>query len=134
MIHVVGVHAEGEHNEVITGGVVDVPGKTMFEKMSYLQNQADELRQFLLHEPRGKVAQCVNLVLPSSNPAADAGFIIMESEYYVPMSGTNTICTVTALLETGMVAMKEPVTRLVLEAPGVSSLSRRSVATANART
>jgi proline racemase len=118
MINVVGVHAEGEHNEVITGGVVDVPGKTMFEKMSYLQSQADELRQFLLHEPRGKVAQCVNLVLPSSNPEADAGFIIMESEYYVPMSGTNTICTVTALLETGMVAMKEPVTRLVLEAPG----------------
>jgi len=118
MINVVGVHAEGEHNEVITGGVLDVPGRTMFEKMTYLETQADELRQFLLHEPRGKVAQCVNLVLPSSNPAAVAGFIIMESEYYVPMSGTNTICTVTALLETGMVPMKEPVTRFTLEAPG----------------
>src|SRR6187549_2154213 len=118
MINVVGVHAEGEHNEVITGGVLDVPGHTMFEKMTHLETQADELRQFLLHEPRGKVAQCVNLVLPSSNPAAVAGFIIMESEYYVPMSGTNTICTVTALLETGMVPMKEPVTLFTLEAPG----------------
>ena len=118
MINVVGVHAEGEHNEVITGGVIDVPGKTMFEKMTYLETQADELRQFLLHEPRGKVAQCVNLVLPATTPEADAGFIIMESEYYVPMSGTNTICTVTALLETGMVPMREPVTRLTLEAPG----------------
>jgi len=118
LINVVGVHAEGEHNEVITGGVIDVPGKTMFEKMTYLETQADELRQFLLHEPRGKVAQCVNLVLPATTPEADAGFIIMESEYYVPMSGTNTICTVTALLETGMVPMREPVTRLTLEAPG----------------
>jgi proline racemase len=118
MINVVGVHAEGEHNEVITGGVLDVPGRTMFEKMTHLEREADELRQFLLHEPRGKVAQCVNLVLPSSNPAAVAGFIIMESEYYVPMSGTNTICTVTALLETGMVPMTEPVTRFTLEAPG----------------
>lgn len=118
LINVVGVHAEGEHNEVITGGVIDVPGRTMFDKMTYLRTQADELRQFLLHEPRGKVAQCVNLVLAPTRPEADAGFIIMESEYYVPMSGTNTICTVTALLETGMVPMREPVTRLTLEAPG----------------
>ena len=118
LINVVGVHAEGEHNEVITGGVIDVPGRTMFDKMTYLRTQADELRQFLLHEPRGKVAQCVNLVLAPTRPEADAGFIIMELEYYVPMSGTNTICTVTALLETGMVPMREPVTRLTLEAPG----------------
>ena len=118
LINVVGVHAEGEHNEVITGGVIEVPGRTMFDKMTYLRTQADELRQFLLHEPRGKVAQCVNLVLAPTRPEADAGFIIMELEYYVPMSGTNTICTVTALLETGMVPMREPVTRLTLEAPG----------------
>ena len=118
LINVVGVHAEGEHNEVITGGVIEVPGRTMFDKMTYLRTQADELRQFLLHEPRGKVAQCVNLVLAPTRTEADAGFIIMESEYYVPMSGTNTICTVTALLETGMVPMREPVTRLTLEAPG----------------
>jgi proline racemase len=117
MINVVGVHAEGELNEVITGGVVDVPGKTMFDKMRHLETQADELRKFLLFEPRGKVNQCVNLVLPSAHPEADAGFVIIESEYYVPMSGTNTICTVTALLETGMLPMHEPVTRLTLEAP-----------------
>ena len=117
MIHVVGVHTAGELNEVITGGVIDVPGRTMFDKMLYLQNEADGMRQFLLHEPRGKVAQCVNLVLPATNAEADLGFIIMESQYYVPMSGSNTICTVTAVLETGMVPMHEPVTNLVLEAP-----------------
>jgi proline racemase len=118
MINVVGVHAEGEHNEVITGGVLDVPGATMFDKMQHLESRADELRLFLLNEPRGMVAQCVNLVLPPTDPRADAGFIIMEAEYYVPMSGTNTICTVTALLETGILSMKEPVTRITLEAPG----------------
>lgn len=117
MINVVGAHAAGEPNEVITGGVLDVPGATMFDKMVYLRDRRDDLRQFLLHEPRGKVSQCVNLVLPSSNPEADAGFIIMESEYYAAMSGTNTICTVTALLETGMIPMVEPETRIVLEAP-----------------
>lgn len=117
MVNVVGAHAAGELNEVITGGVLPVPGKTIFEKMQYLERNGDELRQFLLHEPRGKVSQCVNLVLPATHPDADAGFIIMESEYYVPMSGTNTICTATVLLETGMVPMIEPVTTLTLEAP-----------------
>ena len=69
------------------------------------------------NEPRGKVNQCVNLVLPPTTPEADAGFVIIEADYYVPMSGTNTICTVTALLETGMIPMQEPVTKLTLEAP-----------------
>ena len=114
MINVAGVHAEGELNEVITGGVLDVPGATMFDKMTHIQTKADWLRQFLLNEPRGKVTQCVNLVLPASNPKADAGFVIVESDYYVPMSGTNTICTVTALLETGKLPMTEPVTQLTL--------------------
>ncbi len=118
MIHVVGAHAEGEANEVIVGGVLDVPGATMFEKARFLETEADELRQFLLHEPRGKVTQCVNLVLPSTRADADAGFVIIEPASYPPMSGTNTICTVTVLLETGMLPMKEPVTELALEAPG----------------
>jgi proline racemase len=117
MITVVGAHAAGELNEVITGGVLDVPGKTMFEKMQYVQTHRDELRKFLLNEPRGRVSQCVNLVLPPTTPEADAGFVIIESDYYVPMSGTNTICTVTVLLETGMIPMQEPVTHLVMEAP-----------------
>lgn len=117
MINVVGVHVGGELNEVITGGVLDVPGKTVFEKMKYLESEADDLRQFLLNEPRGRVSQCVNLVLPATHPDADIGFVIMEAEYYVPMSGSNTICTVTALLETGMIKMQEPVTKFTLEAP-----------------
>jgi proline racemase len=117
MVTVVGAHAAGELNEVITGGVRDVPGRTMFEKMQYLETKADDLRQFLLNEPRGRVNQCVNLVLPPTHPDADAGFVIMESDFYVPMSGTNTICTVTALLETGMIPIQEPITSLTLEAP-----------------
>lgn len=118
IINVVGAHAEGELNEVITGGIIDVPGVTMFEKKCYLETKGDELRRFLLYEPRGKVSQCVNLVLPSQIPEADAGFIIMESESYPPMSGTNTICTATVLLETGLLPMNEPVTKITLETPG----------------
>jgi len=117
-VTVVGAHAEGEIGRVIVGGVLPPPGKTMFERMKYLETQADDLRQMLLFDPRGGVTVSMNLVLPPCDPGADVGLIIMESRYYVPMSGSNTICTVTVLLETGMVAMKEPETVLVLDTPG----------------
>ena len=117
VIHAVDLHAEGEHGRVIVGGVLDVPGDSMFEKMQYLAGRADGLRKLMLREPRGYPAANCNLVLPPTVPEADAGFVIMEQTEYPPMSGTNTICTVTALIETGMVCSREPVTDLTLETP-----------------
>ncbi|MEK6573258.1 MAG: proline racemase family protein [Chloroflexota bacterium] len=117
MITAVDAHACGEPGRVITGGVLDVPGKTMFEKKTYLEPQADDLRKRMLREPRGYPAANCNLILPPTHPDADAGFVIMEQTEYPPMSGTNTICVTTVLLETGMLPMKEPVTELVLESP-----------------
>src|SRR5215510_16365501 len=117
MISAVDAHACGEHGRVITGGVLDVPGTTMFDKMVWLRTHADGLRKRMLREPRGYPAANCNLILPSSNPEADAGFVIMEQVEYPPMSGTNTICVVTVLIETGMVKVEEPLTRLKLETP-----------------
>ena len=117
LIQVVDAHAGGEPGRVIVGGVLDVPGATMFDKMAHLRANADDLRRRVLREPRGYPAMCANLVLPPTDPAADAGYVIMEQVEYPGMSGTNTICVVTVLLETGMVPMREPVTELTLEAP-----------------
>jgi proline racemase len=118
VITVVGCHAGGEIGNVVTGGVLPPPGATVFEQMQALRRDRDGLRQLLLHEPRGSVACHANLVVPATRPDCDAGFIIMEPTEYPPMSGSNTICTATVLLETGMVEMHEPETTLRLEAPG----------------
>src|SRR5437016_4761407 len=113
---VVGCHAGGEIGNVVVGGVTPPPGATVFEQMQALARD-DSLRKLLLREPRGSVAVHANLVVPSHRPDCDAGFIIMEPTEYPPMSGSNTICVATVLLETGMVAMREPETTLRLEAP-----------------
>ena len=113
----VDTHAGGEPGRVIIGGVVDVPGATMFEKKVYLERHADGLRKRMLREPRGYPALCCNVVLPPTHPDADAGFVIMEQTEYPPMSGSNTISVATVLIETGMVRVREPVTELVLESP-----------------
>lgn len=117
LITAVDLHACGEPGRVITGGVLDVPGRTMFEKKTWLQQHADNLRKRMLREPRGYPAANCNLLLPPTHPQADAGFVIMEQVEYPPMSGTNTICVVTALIETGMVAAQEPRTTLRLDTP-----------------
>jgi len=114
-LDIIGVHAEGEVGDVIVGGILDVPGATMYDKMIHMWTKHDNVRNLVLNEPRGRVSMCTNVIMPPCNPEADAGFLIMESEEFVPMSGSNTICTVTALLETGMVQMKEPVTELKLD-------------------
>ncbi|MGD8993413.1 MAG: proline racemase family protein, partial [Desulfobacterales bacterium] len=116
MITAVDTHA-GTPMRVITGGVVDLPGVTIFEKMKWLQTEGDELRCRMLREPRGYPAMCCNLILPPSHPEADAGFIIMEQTEYPAMSGGNTIAVATVLLETGMLPMQEPMTELLLESP-----------------
>jgi len=115
---VVGCHAGGEIGNVVTGGVLPPSGDTVFEQMETLRRDDDWLRRLLLREPRGSVACHANLVVPSKRPDCDAGFIIMEPTEYPAMSGSNTICTATVLLETGMVEMREPETVLRLEAPG----------------
>ena len=116
-IRAVDLHACGEPGRVIVSGVETVPGATMFEAMTWLQANRDDLRLRMLREPRGYPAANCNLVLPSSNPEAAAGYVIMEQVEYPGMSGTNTMCVVTALLETGMLPMTEPVTELTLESP-----------------
>ncbi len=116
-VSVIDAHAEGEVGRVILAGVPEPPGATLFEKKRYLENEDDSLRRFILFEPRGGPAMSVNLVLPPCHPEADLGMIVMESTDYPPMSGSNAICVVTVALETGLVEMREPETKLVLDTP-----------------
>ncbi len=117
VIEAVDAHAAGEPGRVIVGGVTGVPGATMFEAMTWLQANRDDLRLRMLREPRGYPASNCNLLLPTWNAEADAGYVIMEQVEYPGMSGTNTMCVVTVLLETGILPMTEPTTELTLESP-----------------
>jgi len=118
MITVIGAHAEGEVGRVITGGVLPPSGESLYDQAMYLWRNMDGFRKFLLYEPRGGAFVHANLIVPPKSPKADAGFIIMEAEDYPSMSGSNCICVATVLLETGMLKMHEPQTKLTLETPG----------------
>jgi len=117
IIHTVSCHAEGEVGDVIVGGVAPPPGDTVWAQSRFIAED-EELRNFMLNEPRGGVFRHVNLLVPAKSPAAAMAWIIMEPADTPPMSGSNSICVSTVLLETGIVPMVEPITHMVLEAPG----------------
>ncbi len=116
-IHVVSCHAEGEVGDVIVGGVAPPPGQTLWEQRNWIAKD-QTLRNFVLNEPRGGVFRHVNLLVPPKHPDAQMGWIIMEPEDTPPMSGSNSICVATVLLDSGIIPMVEPITEMVLEAPG----------------
>jgi proline racemase len=116
-IHVISAHAEGEVGDVIVGGVQPPPGDTLWDQRTFIA-QDQSLRNFVLNEPRGGVFRHVNLLVPPKHPQAEAAFIIMEPEDTPPMSGSNSICVSTVLLDSGIIPMQEPETHMTLEAPG----------------
>ena len=117
IIHIVGCHAEGEVGDVIIAGVEAPPGNTIWDQSRWIAED-ETLRNFVLNEPRGGVFRHANLLVPAKDPGAQMGFIIMEPLDTPPMSGSNAMCVATVILEEGLVPMQEPVTHLVLEAPG----------------
>lgn len=117
VVHVVSCHAEGEVGDVIVGGVAPPPGETVWDQSRWIAED-ETLRNFVLNEPRGGVFRHVNLLVPPKDPRAQMGWIIMEPADTPPMSGSNSMCVATVLLDTGIIPMQEPVTRMILEPPG----------------
>jgi proline racemase len=125
-VRTIEVHAEGEPGRVILDADQWVRGSTITERFAYCRDNLDGLRHLLLHEPRGYPATCAVFVLPATDPASDAGIVVLEQGGFTPMSGSNTMCAVTGMLDAGIVEMVEPVTTVTLEtAVGVITAEAR---------
>jgi proline racemase len=111
------VHCQGEIGKVILDGAPELPGRTMLEKMDHINKVDDSLRRFVTSEPRAAVNMSMNLLVPPTRPDADAGFIVLQADRAHPMSGSNCICVVTALLETGRVPIRGTDTTVTLDTP-----------------
>jgi proline racemase len=100
------VHAEGEPGRILTSAAELVQGDTMAERLQYCKENLDWLRRLMLHEPRGYPGLCSVILLPAVNEGSDFGIVVLEQGGFTPMSGSNTICAVTAALEEGIVPVR----------------------------
>jgi proline racemase len=110
LVSAVDVHAEGEAGRVLLGGNLRVRGATMAERLAWCVEHLDDLRLLLLREPRGHPSMCGVLVMPPVSADADVAMVVLEQGGFRPMSGSNTMCAVTAILETGALPMTSPET------------------------
>eukprot|EP00980_Cylindrotheca_fusiformis_P011014 scaffold2533_cov137-Cylindrotheca_fusiformis.AAC.2 len=114
-------HAGGEPARIVLSGVPAFPPgySTALQKRSYMMDHLDHLRKILLLEPRGYPCQNADYVFPAETGSSNnLQYVIAEQNKIYPlMSGHNTICVATALLECGVVKMEEPVSKFTLEAP-----------------
>jgi proline racemase len=117
MLHAVDSHTEGMPTRVITGGVGVLPGASMAERRAWFLAHSDDLRTLLMYEPRGHGAMSGAILQPPTRPDADYGVLYIEVSGCLPMCGHGTIGVATVLVETGMVAVTEPVTTIRLDTP-----------------
>jgi proline racemase len=115
VVDAIEVHAEGEPGRVLPGVHPMIHGDTMSERLRYCRDNLQWLRHLMLHEPRGYPGLCAVMIVPATGPDADFGIIVMEQGGFTAMSGSNTMCAVTAVLESGAVAVTEPVTSVVID-------------------
>lgn len=127
MLTAVDSHTEGMPTRVITGGVGVIPGATMNEKRLHFIEHLDDIRLFLMNEPRGHPAMSGAILQPSTRPDAEWGVIYIEVSGCLPMCGHGTIGVATVLVETGMVEVVEPVTTIRLDTPAGLVIARVAV-------
>jgi proline racemase len=110
-------HTEGMPTRVITSGVGVLPGETMLERKLRFERDQDGIRRLLMQEPRGHAAMSGAILQPPCREDADWGVVFIEVSGCLPMCGHGTIGVATVLVETGMVAVKEPETVVRLDVP-----------------
>ncbi|AWI07092.1 proline racemase [Clostridium drakei] len=117
IIQTVESHTMGEPTRIVIGGLPKIPGKTMPDKMEYLQKNMDYLRTMLMFEPRGHNDMFGAIYTEPFSKEADIGVIFMDGGGYLNMCGHGSIGAATCAVEMGIVPVIEPYTNVILEAP-----------------
>lgn len=117
LVSYVDTHAAGCPIRIITGGLPPLRGKTMLDKMLDMERNWDHLRSMTMCEPRGH-RQMVGAVLTEPVSAdADVGVFYIDTRGYAPMCGAGSIALARALVEMGIVPMREPITEVRMDTP-----------------
>ncbi|WP_342513604.1 proline racemase family protein [Sporosarcina sp. FSL K6-1522] len=110
-------HTGGNPTRTVISGLPPLKGNTMSEKMLYMEEHYDWIRNFLMNEPRGHGVMSGALMTDPCHPDADVGVIYVETGGYLPMCGHDTIGFCTALVEAGLIEVHEPLTNIKVDTP-----------------
>ena len=87
------------------------------QKRAYVRDNLDHLRKILMYEPRGHYDMYGALLVEPDLQGADIAVLFMHNEGYSTMCGHAIIALGRYAVDKGLVAIKEPVTRINIECP-----------------
>lgn len=111
-------HSSGMTSRIVLTGFPEIPGETMLEKTKHCQENLDHLRKAVMLRPRGFKGILGAILTSPTTEEADFGVVYTHSDGYFYACGDSTFATVRALLESGKVEKREPVTSIVLDTAG----------------
>jgi proline racemase len=110
-------HTGGEPFRIVTGGIEPPTGATILDKRRAAMEQLDDVRRFLVNEPRGHADMYGCFVVEPDDAEADLGVVFSHNAGYSTACGHGTIALVTWALDTGVVERKEGKNRVVVDVP-----------------
>jgi proline racemase len=126
VLRTIETHTEGHPCRHVVSGFPIVPGNTMMEKHLYMKEHNDWLRKLVCYEPRGTEYLSGSLITQPCTPGTDIGILHFESSTWLPMCGGNTFGATVAMIETGMIPVTEPITRIKIDnASGVVEVAAK---------
>jgi trans-L-3-hydroxyproline dehydratase len=81
------VHAAGEPLRIITGGIPDIPGRSILEKRRNAQQYLDSLRKALMWEPRGHADMYGAILTEPVTEDGDLGVLFLHNAGFSTMCG-----------------------------------------------
>jgi proline racemase len=110
-------HTAGEPFRIVTGGVPRLEGATILEKRRFALERLDGVRRLLVNEPRGHADMYGCFVTDPEDDTAQLGVVFFHNAGYSTACGHGTIALVTWALETGLLPLEEPESRVVVDVP-----------------
>ena len=133
IIYAVDSHTEGMSTRVVVGGFPSIPGESMIEKREYTKNNLDDLVTGIIWEPRGHDAMFTAIITSPTSNEADFGVIYRGPYNWDTMCIHGTIGVVTVAIETGIVKVKEPITKVKVDTPAGIVIAKAEVENGNTK-
>ena len=116
-ITTIDTHTEGEPLRVITQGFPEIKGNTILERRRFVKQNYDHLRTALMWEPRGHADMYGCILTPPVTSNADFGILFLHNEGFSTMCGHGIIAVTKVAIETGLISITSPETRIQIDTP-----------------
>jgi proline racemase/trans-L-3-hydroxyproline dehydratase len=110
-------HTAGEPFRIVTGGIPPLQGADVAARRTHAARHLDRVRQLLVNEPRGHADMYGCFVTEPDDADGHLGVVFFHNAGYSTACGHGTIALVTWALETGVVPITGPRTRVVVDTP-----------------